>query len=69
MCSVWLVIRGGAGLKQVAKASYVRVHADLMDRVEDFRRSQEICPSMTETIRALLERGLIELEKERAARL
>ncbi len=46
-----------------AKQTYLRIPPELLDRIDAFRRKQPIRPSLTETIRGLIERGLLEMEK------
>ena len=48
---------------RTAKQTYLRIPPDLLDRIDAFRRKQLIRPSLTETIRGLIERGLEEMEK------
>lgn len=44
-------------------AVYVRLSPELRARVEEFQRSQLIRPSLSDTLRALVERGLNAIEK------
>jgi hypothetical protein len=48
-----------------ANPIYVRIPDDLLKRIEQVRDTQIARPSMTETIRVLVERGLNDLERER----
>jgi len=55
-------------MKKQGSPLYVRVPADLLERIERFRGSQTIRPTMTETMKVLVERGLNEVEGENAGR-
>jgi predicted DNA-binding protein len=49
--------------QRTAKQTYLRFPPDLLERIDAFRRKQPIRSSMTDTIQALIERGLDEMER------
>lgn len=46
------------------KQTYLRIPSDLLNRIDAFRHKQLIRPTLSDTIVALIERGLVEMEKE-----
>ena len=52
--------------KNPSDAIYMRISPNLRKRIDDLRRKQTIRPTLVETVRSLIERGLDQIEDEEA---
>lgn len=55
--------QGDVDVKMSDSAVYVRLPPELRARVERFQQSQLVRPTLSDTLRALVERGLNAIEK------
>lgn len=52
--------------KNPSDAIYIRIPPNLRKRIDALRRDQVIRPTLVETVRVLIERGLDQVEDEKA---
>lgn len=52
--------------KNPSDAIYIRIPPNLRKRIDALRRGQVIRPTLVETVRVLIERGLDQVEDEKA---